>query len=68
MQAFKSTAYPIVFQPYSLTIHIENETDDNHLKSIFMNSYVIAKALTNQGFEKDQIEEFIDEISKQLQD
>jgi hypothetical protein len=69
MQVYRSSAYPIVFQPYTLTIHITNPEEDNQLKAIFNNSGVISKALTSEGYEdRDMIRNFIDEINEQLED
>jgi len=69
MEVYKSDAYPIVFQPYTLTIHVTTEEDDDKLKCIFLNSHVVAKALTAQGFDdKAILETFIDQIGKYLQD
>jgi hypothetical protein len=67
MDVSKCSDYPIVFQPYTLRISVSNLEEHNMLASIFMNSEVIAKALTYQGYNQyDELVTLIDKIGKEI--
>jgi hypothetical protein len=67
MEVSKCSDYPIVFQPYTLRISVSNLEEHNMLASIFMNSEVIAKALTYQGYNQyDELVTLIDKIGKEI--
>jgi hypothetical protein len=67
MEVSKCSDYPIVFQPYTLRISVSNLEEHNMLASIFMNSGVIAKALTYQGYNQyDELVTLIDKIGKEI--
>jgi len=67
MEVSKCSDYPILFQPYTLRISVSNLEEHNMLASIFMNSEVIAKALTYQGYNQyDELVTLIDKIGKEI--
>ena len=69
MEVSKCSDYPIVFQPYTLRISVSNLEEHNMLASIFMNSEVIAKALTYQGYNQyDELVKFIETIGNHIED
>jgi hypothetical protein len=67
MEVSKCSDYPTIFQPYTLRISVSNLEEHNILASIFMNSEVIAKALTYQGYNQyDELVTLIDKIGKEM--
>jgi hypothetical protein len=69
MDVSKCSDYPILFQPYTLRISISNVEEHAMLASIFMNSEVIAKALTYQGYNQyDELVTFINHIGHHLEE
>ncbi len=69
MEVSKCSDYPTIFQPYTLRISVSNLEEHNMLASIFMNSEVIAKALTYQGYNQyDELVKFIETIGNYLED
>jgi hypothetical protein len=68
MKVFKCTDYPILFQPYTLRISIENEKEQALLAAIFMNPEVVAKALTYLGHDHyDELVNLILTIGKEME-
>ncbi len=69
MEVSKCSDYPTIFQPYTLRISVSNLEEHNMLASIFMNSEVIAKALTYQGYNQyDELVKFIETIGNHIED
>jgi hypothetical protein len=69
MEVSKCSDYPILFQPYTLRVSISSVEEHAMLASIFMNSEVIAKALTYQGYNQyDELVTFINHIGHHLED